>query len=92
MSETLTITLSPKVLAELEPIRAETHESLELLVNAAITEYLRLWKKRKLRELLAKQYEELAAMWNELAEDLAEERWLAVENESLMKLEKSLAN
>ena len=79
-------------MAELEPIRAETHESLELLVNAAITEYLRLWKKRKLRELLAKQYEELAAMWNELAEDLAEERWLAVENESLMKLEKSLAN
>ncbi len=92
MSETLTITLSPKVLAELEPIRAETHESLELLVNAAITEYLRLWKKRKLRELLAKQYEELAAMWNELAEDLAEERWLAIENEVLMKLEKSLAN
>ena len=92
MPETLTITLSPKVLADLEPIRAETRESLELIVNAAITEYLRLWKKRKLRELLAKQYEELAAMWNELAEDLAEERWLAVENESLMKLEKSLAN
>ena len=92
MPEALNITLSPKVLAELEPIRAETHESVELIVNAAITEYLRLWKKRKLRELLAKQYDELAAMWNELAEDLAEERWLAVENEALMKFEKSLAN
>jgi predicted transcriptional regulator len=92
MPEALNITLSPKVLAELEPIRAETHESVELIVNAAIAEYLRLWKKRKLRELLAKQYDELAVMWNELAEDLAEERWLAVENEALMKFEKSLAN
>ena len=44
-----------------------------------------------MRELLAKQYDELAAMWNELAEDPAEERWLAVENEALMKFEKSLA-
>lgn len=92
MPETLTITLSPKVLADLEPIRAETHESLELIVNAAIAEYLRLWKKHKLREFLAKQYDELAVMWNELAEDLAEERWLSVENEALLKLEKSLAS
>ena len=92
MSETITITLSPKILADLEPIRAETQESVELIVNAAIAEYLRLWKKRKLREQLAKQYDELAAMWNELAEDLAGEKWLALENEGLFKLEKTLTN
>ena len=92
MPETITITLPPKVVAELEPIRAESQESIELIVNAAIAEYLRLWKKRKLREQLAKQYAELAAMWNELAEDLAGEKWLAVETEVLFKLEKTLTN
>lgn len=85
MSETLTITISPKVLSEIQPLQAETHESVELIVNAAIMEYLRHWKKRKLREQLAKQYDELSAMWDELAEDLASERWLLVENEAFAK-------
>ena len=91
MSET-TITLSPQVLSELEPLAAETHESVEAIVNAAITEYLRLWKKRQRHELLAKQYEELAAMWKDLTEDVADEKLLSAENEALLKFEKSLAN
>ena len=54
-------------------------------------EYLRLMQKRKLREQRAKQYAELAAMWHELVEDIADEKWLSVENESLYKFEKRLA-
>ena len=92
MSESLTITLSSRVLSEIKPLQAETQESIELIVNTAIEEYLRAWKKRKLREQLAKQYDELAAMWDELAEDLATERWLAVENEALVKFEKALTD
>ena len=91
MSHSTTITISAQVLAELEPVAAESHESIEAIVNAAIAEYLRALKKRQWREQLAKQYEELAAMWKELAEDLAEEKWLVVENDSLSKFEQSLA-
>ena len=90
MSQTKRVTLSPQILSELEPIIAETHENIEAIVNVAMAEYLRLWKKRKSREQLAKQYEELAAMWNELAEDVADEKWLPVENEALSKFEKAL--
>ena len=95
MSQTKRITLSPQILSDLEPVIAETHENVEAIVNSAMAEYLRLWKKRKLREQLAKQnlakqYEELAAMWNELAEDVADEKWLPVENEALSKFEKAL--
>jgi predicted transcriptional regulator len=92
MSEMLTINISPKVLSEIEPLQAETHQSVESIVNVAITEYLRQWKKRKLREQLAKQYDELTTMWDELAEDLAAERWLMVENEALLKIERTLAD
>ena len=88
----LTVTLSPKAISELESVAAETHESIESLVNTAVAEYARLWKKRKAHEQLARQYEELAALWAELAGDLADEKWLPVENEALLQFEKRLAN
>lgn len=87
----ITITLSPKLLSEIEPLAVETHQSIDAIVNAAVIDYLRLMRKRKLREQRAKQYAELAAMWHELAEDIADEKWLPVENESLHKFEKRLA-
>ncbi|MBI3177447.1 MAG: hypothetical protein HYZ35_05605 [Chloroflexi bacterium] len=74
MSQPATITISAQVLAELEPVAAESHESIEAVVNAAIAEYLRALKKRQWREQLAKQYEELAAMWKELAEERRSQR------------------
>lgn len=83
MLKTVAVTLSPENVAELEPLAAETHESFETIVNDALAEYVRLWERRKMREQLARQYEELAAMWDELAEDLASEKWLPVENEAL---------
>lgn len=91
MTQTMTVTLSAKIVSQLEPVAEESHESIEAIVNAAIGEYLRLWEKRKLREQLGRQYQELAAMWDELVEDLADEKWLPVENEALAQFEKTLA-
>lgn len=92
MSEMIKVTLSSQILSELEPIATETHKSVETIVNEAIVEYLRLWQKRKLRVQLAKEYEDLALMWNELIEDLADEKWLPIENEALLQFEKGLAD
>ncbi|MBI4768832.1 MAG: hypothetical protein HY784_00055 [Chloroflexi bacterium] len=74
MSQTTTITLPPRTVAQLEPLPAETHESLEAIVNYAIADYVRSWEKRALRERLAREYDELAAMWDELGEDVNAER------------------
>lgn len=87
----ITITLSPKLLSEIEPLAVEMHQSIDAVVNTAVIEYLRLMRKRQLREQRAKQYADLAAMWHELVEDIADEKWLSVENESLYKFEKRLA-
>ena len=90
MPEPTIVTLSPEIVAELEPVAAESRQTIEAVVNTAIAEYLRHREKRPLRDQLAQQYEQLAAMWNELADDIAEEEWLAVENEALRHFEKSL--
>lgn len=92
MSEPVTVTLSPEILSDLEPVVAETRESIETIVNGAVAEYLRQWERRRMREQLVVQYDELAAMWDELAEDLADERWLPVENEALLQFERELAD
>lgn len=92
MSEPVTVTLSPEILSNLEPVVAETRESIETIVNGAVAEYLRQWERRRMREQLVVQYDELAAMWDELAEDLADERWLPVENEALLQFERELAD
>jgi predicted transcriptional regulator len=89
MSNTVTVTLSPELVSELTPVAAETNESLEALVNAAVAEYVRLWEQRRLRDQLAQQYDELASMWNELEDDLAGEKWLVVENEALADTDNS---
>jgi glutathione S-transferase len=90
MSQNTVVSLSPQLLAELEPMLAETHASLETVVSAAVTAYLRQWEKRALREQLAREYDELAAMWPELEQDLGDGQWLVVENEALEHLEKAL--
>lgn len=67
-------------------------QSDKAIVNGAVAEYLRQWERRRMREQLVVQYYELAAMWDELAEDLADERWLPVENEALLQFERELAD
>jgi hypothetical protein len=37
---------------------------------------------------LARDYQVLAEMWDELADDLAVEQWLILENEALLSVEK----
>jgi predicted transcriptional regulator len=90
VSETRTITLSPDIVAELEPLAAENHISLEAAVNIAIAEYLRQREHRPTDGQLAQQYDELAEIWRELAADMAGEQWLAVENEALSHFEEAL--
>ena len=92
MSQTMTIILSAELLSELEPLAAETHESIESIVNTAVAEYLRLREKGRSREQLAEQYDELAAMRKELVGDLADGKWLHVENEALLRFAKTLAD
>jgi len=84
--------MTPEILSDLEPVVAETRESIETIVNGAVAEYLRQRERRRMREQLVVQYDELAAMWDELAEDLADERWLPVENEALLQFERELAD
>ncbi len=86
MSQTLTLVVTP----EIEAIASETHTTVEAVVYEAIATYLRLREKLKLREQLRQEYQALAALWHELADDLAHDQWLTVENEALTKLEKSL--
>jgi len=90
MSQHTTVTLSPQIVADLEPVMAETHESVESIVNTALVAYLRQWEKRIARDQLAREYDTLAILWPELAEDLADDKWLAVENEALEHFEKAL--
>ena len=88
----VTVTLSPELAAELEPLAAETHATIESIVNTAVAEYLRLREKGRSREQLAEQYDELAAMRKELVGDLADGKWLHVENEALLQFAKTLAD
>jgi hypothetical protein len=37
---------------------------------------------------LAQDYQTLAEMWDELADDLAVDQWLILENEALLRIEK----
>jgi hypothetical protein len=92
MSQPTTVTLSPQVVSQLEPIIAETRESVEVLVNTAVVEYLRTRHRRRLRAQLSYQYRQLSEMWHELADDVADERWLLAENEALSKFEQSPDN
>jgi len=78
MSQTLILTIDP----EIEAIASETQTTVDVVVHEAIATYLRVRAKLKLRQRLAQEYQALAAMWHELADDL-DERWLVVENEAL---------
>jgi len=75
MSQTLTLVVTP----EIEAIASETHTTVEAVIHEAIATYLRLREKLKLRERLTQEYQALAALWRELAEDLADDQWLTVE-------------
>ena len=53
----------------------------------ALARYSQSMPSHQLREQLARDYDELAAMYEELAEELADEIWLPLENEALSRTE-----
>ena len=53
-------------------------------------EYSQTFPSNQLREQLAQDYDGLAAMYNELADELADEVWLPIENEALSRTERSV--
>jgi hypothetical protein len=65
-----------------------------LVELAKYIEYLRFKaeKPRLLQEQLARDYEELALLYDELAAELTDEVWLPLENEALLRSEKDLGS
>jgi hypothetical protein len=51
-------------------------------------EYSQSLPSHQIRERLAQDYDELAAMYDELAGELADEAWLPLENEALARTER----
>ena len=51
-------------------------------------EYSQSLQTHQIREQLAQDYDALAAMYDELADELADEVWLPLENEALSRTER----
>lgn len=79
----------PVPLAEQICERARDLSPESLLELARFVDYLYFKAKSPdaLEERLARDYEELALMYEELKEELADEVWLPLENESLLATE-----
>lgn len=54
----------------------------------ALARYSQSMPSHQLREQLAQDYDDLAAMYDELADELADEVWLPLENEALSRTER----
>ncbi len=80
------IELSSDIVAEIEQVRGDTE--LEGFVYQAVHAYVTALRNQQVQEQLARDYDELAAIYPELAADLADELWLPAENEVLLQIEK----
>ena len=89
MAETITITLPEELTAEIKPLLRKSNVDLETFVHRAIQAYVAALRQRRIQEQLAHDYEALAAMYDELAAELADEVWLPLENEALLHTEKA---
>ena len=89
MAETIIIKLPEELEAELMPLLQQTHTSLNTFIYQAIRAYVTAQQNNQIREQLARDYDALAAMYDELAADLADEVWLPWENEALLRTEQS---
>jgi len=72
--------------------QAQTLPEDSLLELARYIEFLRFkaQKAEPLQERLARDYDELTALYDELAAELADEIWLPLENEALLRIEKDM--
>ena len=72
--------------------QAQTLPEDSLLDLATYVEFLRFkaQKAQAVQERLARDYDELATLYDELAAELADEVWLPLENEALFHIEKDM--
>ena len=91
MSETITVTLPGSLVAKTTPLLQQSGLDLEAFVCRILQVYVGMWQRRRIQERLARGYDELAAMYDDLAAELADEVWLPLENEALLRTETGLA-
>jgi len=88
MPELITITLPGDLVAEVEPLLQQSDMDLDTFVRRIVQAHITALQQRRIQERLARDYDELAAMYDELATELADEVWLPLENEALLHTEK----
>jgi len=81
MPELITITLPGDLVAEVEPLLQQSDMDLDTFVRRIVQAHITALQQRRIQERLARDYDELAAMYDELATELADEVWLPLENE-----------
>ncbi len=63
--------------------------NLDSFVQQAVRAYITAVRPRALQQQLARDYDALAVMYSELADELADETWLPAENAALLRTEQS---
>lgn len=84
-----TATLAQRVCEQAQALPEDS-----LLELAKYIEFLcfRSQKAHSLKERLARDYDELAEQYDELAAELADEVWLPLENEALLRIEQDMGS
>lgn len=80
------VELPDELVAEIEEVSNDT--GVETFVHQAVRAYVSLVRQRSREEQLAKDYDNLADLYDELAAALADEVWLPLENEALLHTER----
>jgi len=84
-----TATLAQRVCEQAQALPEDS-----LLELAKYIEFLRFKSQeaRSLKERLARDYDELADHYDELAAELADEVWIPLENEALLRIEQDMGS
>jgi hypothetical protein len=80
-ADTAVVELSSDIVAEIEQVRGDT--DLEGFVYQVVHAYVTTLHNQKAQEQLARDYDELAAIYPEIAAELADDVWAPLENEAL---------
>ena len=96
-STTSRLTASPKMIELPSDLVAQINTvlsdmSLENFVYQAIKVYADTMRNHQEEAQLAADYDQLANIYDELAEELADETWLPLENEALLRTEEKVGS
>jgi glycine cleavage system regulatory protein len=91
MSEAIAVTLPGRLVTEISPLLQQNDLDLETFVCRVLQTYVTMSRQHRIQVRLARDYDELATMYNELATELADEVWLPLENQALLHTERDMA-